>query len=70
MATSKPSTIHSARSASDQLELLTRSQRLRMADLSIETDIAVETWVRHAVERFLQDEAPVRRHIAARMMAA
>jgi len=42
-----------------ELAILTRSQRLRIADLAAETGWPPKTWVRRAVRNFLEDEAPV-----------
>lgn len=42
------------------LEVLTRSQRLQLADLARRSGKPVETWVRRAVNNFLADELAVR----------
>jgi hypothetical protein len=37
--------------------MLTRSQRLRLGDLVAATGVGAETWVRKAMDNFLNDEA-------------
>jgi len=52
------------------LEVLTRSQRLRMSDLVIATKVDAQTWIQRAVDVFLEDEAPVYAMKASRKRAA
>ena len=45
--------------ADPSLEVLSRSQRLRVADLAVITGIEPQVWIQRAVDSFLECEAPV-----------
>jgi hypothetical protein len=45
--------------ADPYLEILTRSQRLQLADLEKATGIEMSRWVHRAIDVFLETEAPV-----------